>query len=189
VVLGRYPLHERMVVVLGLAKGFGASGAVIVCPNSEWADRIFSFGGGLVFSGPMQPAQLGAGIAAAKILLSDELPTLQSEVRARIELFDSLCRESGIAMPQVPVSPIRFIPVGEETGAIGLCQNLQELGCFTNLSMYPAVPRGRAGVRVVFTRHLALADVQYLARNVARELEAPRQSSPELIVSAPQVAA
>jgi 7-keto-8-aminopelargonate synthetase-like enzyme len=173
VVLGFHELHPRMVVVLGLAKGFGSAGAAVVCPNAELSNRIFSCGSSLVFSGPMQPAQLGAGIAAAKILLSDELPNMQAEVRSRITHFDRLCSDAGIYVPAAAGSPIRFVPVGDEQQTLDLCMKLQGDGHFTNISLFPAVPRGGGGIRVVLTRHLTLADIEQLVASLVKHC--PRQ--------------
>ena len=82
VVLGHRPLHERMAVALGLAKGFGSGGAALALPNAELATRVFSCGGPMIFSGPIQPAQLGAAIAAARIFLSSEIEVLQARLAA-----------------------------------------------------------------------------------------------------------
>jgi hypothetical protein len=50
--------------------------------NRTLLDRVLLGGRTLIFSGPIQPAQLGAGVASAKIHLSHELPVLQAGLQA-----------------------------------------------------------------------------------------------------------
>ncbi|HTU59895.1 MAG TPA: aminotransferase class I/II-fold pyridoxal phosphate-dependent enzyme, partial [Polyangiales bacterium] len=126
-------LHERMVVVLGLSKGFGAAGGAIVCNSPDVARQIFTLGRTLMFSGPLQPAQLGAAIASANILLSEEIQVLQQELLERITLFDGLAQKEGLPVHAPSVSPIRFIQVGREEHAMELGAQLQSAGFFTNL--------------------------------------------------------
>ena len=108
-VLGFRSLHPRMVVVLGLAKSFATAGGAVVLPNAELAETVLTCGRTLIFSGPVQPAQLGAGIASAKIHLSDELPLLQERLLARIDTFDQAAYREGIAggQPRALTDPFR----------------------------------------------------------------------------------
>ncbi|HEX6146265.1 MAG TPA: aminotransferase class I/II-fold pyridoxal phosphate-dependent enzyme, partial [Acidimicrobiia bacterium] len=61
--LARAGWHERLVVVAGLSKSFGATGGVIVVPDAELAERIELVGPPLTFGGPIPPASLGAAVA------------------------------------------------------------------------------------------------------------------------------
>ena len=124
----------------------------------------------MIFSGPMQPAQLGAGIASARIFLSPELPMLQEEVQARVALFDAEAMRKGLNIRVRGSSPIRFIETGPEESAIALASQLQRNGYFVNAAVCPAVPRGRAGVRVMLTRQQTLDDVRGLVREIANRL-------------------
>jgi 7-keto-8-aminopelargonate synthetase-like enzyme len=165
-VLGRRALHPRMVVVLGLSKSFAAAGGAIVCPDPELAERVLTCGRTLIFSGPIQPAQLGAGIASAKIHLSDELPLLQERLHARIDTFNRAAEQAGLLRGRTERSPIRFVPIGREADAIELAAALLERGHFVNVAYFPAVPRRRAGLRVVLNAHQELDDVQNLVDDI-----------------------
>jgi len=145
-----------------------AAGAAIVVPTPELAQRLFTCGSTMIFSGPLQPAQLGAGIAAARILLSDELPQLQRSLLERIELFDGIAAGEGLAVKPCPPSPIRFVEVGREETAMELCCALRTAGYFVNVAVFPAVPRRRAGVRLMLNRHQTLEDVRGLALELSR---------------------
>jgi 7-keto-8-aminopelargonate synthetase-like enzyme len=170
-VLGRHGDHERAVVVLSMAKGMGAAGAVIVTPTQDLKEAIFSCGSTMIFSGPMQPALLGAALASAEILASPEIDGLQSEVMERIHLFDGLARREGLRVSGSHDTPIRFVELGSEETAMALAADLQSVGYFVNVSVFPAVARGHAGVRLVFTRHLRREDVVGLVDELSRAIE------------------
>jgi 7-keto-8-aminopelargonate synthetase-like enzyme len=180
IVLGRGGLHPRMVVTLGLSKGFAAAGAAIVVPSQELSQRLFTCGSTLIFSGPLQPAQLGAGIAAARILLSSELPALQRDLLERIELFDALSAAERLAVKPCPPSPIRFVEVGREESAVALCAALRAAGYFVNVAVFPAVPRRRAGVRLMLNRHQTLEDVRDLVHELARHTTRKEERRPSV---------
>jgi 7-keto-8-aminopelargonate synthetase-like enzyme len=167
-VLGRRHIHPRMVVVLGLAKGFAAAGGALVLPDATLAERVLVGGRTLIFSGPVQPAQLGAGIASARILLSDELPRLQALLLERVELFERAARLEDLELAPAQPSPIRFVPVGDESRTIELAAALLARGHYVNVAYYPAVPRGRAGLRVVLNLHQRPEDILALVRDIAR---------------------
>jgi 7-keto-8-aminopelargonate synthetase-like enzyme len=165
-VLGRRSIHPRMVVVLGLSKSFAAAGGAIVCTDPELADRFLTCGRTLIFSGPIQPAQLGAGIASARIHLSDELPLLQERLHARIDAFDRAAEQAGLLAGGAERSPIRFVPVGGEAETIELAAALLERGHFVNVAYFPAVPRRRAGMRIVLNAHQQLQDIASLVQDI-----------------------
>jgi 7-keto-8-aminopelargonate synthetase-like enzyme len=171
VVLGERHLHERMLVALSLSKSFGAGGAALVVPDAQLARRIFGCGGPLIFSGPLQPAQLGAAIASARIHLSPELLTLQEHLRARVELFDDLTKALGIECAVRSRAPIRFVEVGPSERAAALARQLLEAGFFVNASAFPAVARGQAGIRLMLNVNQTLDDLRHLARELAHCLD------------------
>lgn len=166
VVLGKKGIHARMVVTLGWAKAGASAGAALVFPNKELAQTVASCGSTMIFSGPMQPAQLGASIASARLFLSPELTTLQQDVEARIALFDGEAAREGLNLRAHGTSPIRFVETGTEEGAIALASQLQRSGYFVNAAVCPAVPRGKAGIRMMLTRQQSFDDVRGLVREI-----------------------
>jgi 7-keto-8-aminopelargonate synthetase-like enzyme len=177
VVLGEREPHERVIVTLGLSKSFATGGAAVAVPDAELGRRILSCGGPLIFSGPLPPAQLGAGIASAKIHLSPELPALQQRLRVRIELFDALASALGIDCAAMTRTPIRFLELGSEERAALVARTLLEAGFFVNVSAFPAVPRGHAGIRLMLNANQTLDDVRRLVHELAYCLE---ENGPEL---------
>src|SRR5690606_13606823 len=90
--LGELP--DRVLVFGTLSKTFGASGAVLVCPDKEIHRRIKTFGGPLTFSAQFEPAALRAAIASANIHLTPEIYELQKELKERIQYFNNLMSET-----------------------------------------------------------------------------------------------
>jgi 7-keto-8-aminopelargonate synthetase-like enzyme len=175
-VLGQRRIHPRMIVLFGLAKSFAAAGGAIVLPERALAERIVTEGRTLIFSGPLQPAQLGAGVASAKLHLSAELPALQAAVLARIEAFHRAIGREEISVSSSDCSPIRFIPVGDEHAAIDLGAALLGRGYYVNVACFPAVPRRRAGLRVMLNAHHTVSDIEGLVADLAQCLR-PRRAS------------
>jgi 7-keto-8-aminopelargonate synthetase-like enzyme len=169
-VLGRRRIHPRMAVVFGLSKSFAAAGGAIVLPSAELADQVLTCGRTLIFSGPLQPAQLGAGIASARIHLSDELPLLQQQLQARIEQFDRAAARENVRVVCSGASPIRFVPVGDERAAVDVAAALLAKGYYVNVACYPAVPRRRAGVRLMLNRHQTSGDIQNLVNQLSERV-------------------
>ena len=163
-VLGFGPLRSRMIVALGLSKAFAAAGAAFVFSDEEQRRLVRSCGSTLIFSGPLQPGQIGAGIASARLHLSGELEQRQSLLSERIELFNELSLDSGLHLRDASESPVRFIEIGDEERALDRASALLDAGFFTNLSVFPAVPRRRAGIRVMLTTHHSAEDVRDLVQ-------------------------
>ena len=93
-VLGDGPLPQRTVMVASLAKAFSAGGAVMVFPDAETARLVRTCGSTMIFSGPLQPALLGAGIASARVHLSSEIAERQATLMGRIRLFNDAGRRA-----------------------------------------------------------------------------------------------
>jgi 7-keto-8-aminopelargonate synthetase-like enzyme len=169
-ILDRELIHPRMVVALSLAKAFSASGAVLVFPNAEWAHLVRTCGSTMIFSGPLQPALLGAAIASAKIHLSDEIDERQQALVERIDLFNSLCASRGIGLGTTARTPIRFVKVGSEEQTYLAAAELMKQGYFANTATFPAVPWRHAGLRIALTVHQRLEDIRGLVDRLAHML-------------------
>jgi 7-keto-8-aminopelargonate synthetase-like enzyme len=173
-----------MVVIVGLSKSFASAGGAIVVPDRQLAERIATEGRTLIFSGPLQPAQLGAGVASARLHLSAELPTLQAQLVSRIEAFDLAAQSERVPVSCSDRSAIRFVPVGDEHAAIELTAALLGRGYFTNVACYPAVPRRRAGIRLMLNNHQSHEDIRALVAEIAERLR-PSKPAPRNTPSSP----
>lgn len=161
-VLSDGKIHDRMIVAVSMCKSFAAFGGIIIFPDQEWAERVRLFGQTLLFSAPISPPILGAAIASAKIHLSDELETLQQELMDRIRYFREKCREVNIPVNTQHETPIQFIEIGDNSTVYDLIRELMEKGVYVTAAVYPSMPRKHGGLRISMTRHMTLADIDYL---------------------------
>jgi 7-keto-8-aminopelargonate synthetase-like enzyme len=169
-VLGDGAPPPRTVVVTSLAKGFAAGGAALVFPDPEMARVVRTCGTSLIFSGPLQPALLGAGIASARIHLSDELARRQRLLLERIDLFGKLTEARGVPLGSADRTPIRFVAVGDDDKTYRLAAELMDDGFYTNTAVFPAVSQGRGGLRIALTLHQTPDDIRALVDGIARRL-------------------
>lgn len=158
--LRRAGWHERLIMAFGLAKSFGTMGGVIATPDPELVELIEITGGPMIFGGPLPPATLGASIASADIHLSDELPGLQRELVDRIDFVNEFSRSIGLPLTATEPTPLWFVEIGPVISTITACSDMLEGGFFVNGAVFPAVPRGRGGIRFTVTRYLSLAEIE-----------------------------
>jgi 7-keto-8-aminopelargonate synthetase-like enzyme len=169
-VLGDDPIPPRTVVVVSLAKAFAASGAALIFADAEWARLVRTCGSTMIFSGPLQPALLGAGIASARIHLSSEIDRRQQQLRQRIQLFNTLAAGRAIPIASPAATPIRFVTTGENQATYRMAADLMKAGFYTNTAVFPAVSQGRGGLRIALTVHQTLEDIHDLIDAIARRL-------------------
>lgn len=168
--LGAGPLPDRAVMVASLAKAFAAGGAVLAFSDAETARLVRACGSTMIFSGPLQPALLGAAIASARIHLSDELAERQARLGERIHLFNTLAAQRGLPLGSRAPTPIRFVGVGEQEATYRLTSTLMKDGFYTNTAVFPAVPRLHGGLRIALTVHQTEDDIRALVDAIARRI-------------------
>jgi len=167
-VLGDGPIPPRTVVAVSLAKAYAAGGAVVIFPDSESARVVRTCGSTMIFSGPLQPALLGAGIASARIHLSKEIDERQGQLRERIQLFNRLVEARGLTLGSKAETPIRFVPIGSDEATYATASALMKEGFYCNTAVFPAVSQGRGGLRIGITVHQTLDDIRGLIDAIAR---------------------
>jgi 7-keto-8-aminopelargonate synthetase-like enzyme len=169
-VLGDGPLPPRTVMVASLAKAFAAGGAVMLFPDAETARLVRNCGSTMIFSGPLQPALLGAAIASARVHLSSEIGQRQRRLMDRIRLFNDLAAARGLPLGSAAATPIRFIRTGETALTYSIAAGLMGDGFFVNTAAFPAVSKGNGGLRIALTVHQTLDDIRDLVDAIARRL-------------------
>jgi 7-keto-8-aminopelargonate synthetase-like enzyme len=172
-VLGDGAAPPRTVMVASLAKAFAAGGAVIVTPEAETARLIRACGSTLIFSGPLQPALLGAAIASARVHLSPEIQDRQRKLVERILLFNGLAEARGLPLGSRAATPIRFVHTGDNDTTYRLARDLMRDGFYVNTAVFPAVSQGQGGLRVALTVHQTREDIRALVDAIARRLPGP----------------
>ena len=155
-------LPEHVLVFGTLSKTFGASGSVLVCSNKKLYNQIKNFGGPLTFSAQLEPSAVGAAIASAAIHLSDEIYSLQDELKQRIDYFNRLLSKTKLPLIATNDSPVFYIGTGLPATGYQLVKRLMDGGFFVNLGLFPAVPVKNTGVRITISTHNRFEDIKLL---------------------------
>lgn len=155
-------LSERILLFCTLSKTFGASGAILICPNEKFYHKIKNFGGPLTFSAQLEPAAVAAAIASANIHLSEEIYTLQNQLQDRIQYFNSLLDSTNLPLIDKNESPVFYIGTGMPDTGYNFVKRLMNEGFFINLGLFPAVPVKNTGARITVSLHNQLKDIKAL---------------------------
>lgn len=171
-VLDLMPHHPRLILAFSLAKSWGSGGSALAFPNEQMAARVLSVGSTFTFSGPLHPAELGASVAAADIVLSEEHSQRQGALLKQIELVANAARDAGLPLMATDATPLWFVKVGSFGRAADLGQRLMKRGFYLNIGGFPAVPNRLSGLR--FTNTLFHTDDQILSLIEALRTELPQ---------------
>ncbi|MCK1670735.1 aminotransferase class I/II-fold pyridoxal phosphate-dependent enzyme [Bradyrhizobium sp. 150] len=151
-------LGDRTVIVTSLAKGFGASGGMVMLGTADQEALFRRYSIPYAFSVPPNLAAVGAALGSCKIHRSAELGDRQGRLAQRIKVFDR-----HIATAQQGNSfPIRMIAIGSETKAIAIAKELLDAGFYTSVTFFPTVAQGKAGIRVCITADHEDNDIERL---------------------------
>lgn len=161
-VLSKVPLHPKLILSTSLAKGFGAGGGLLVLSDEEMKRKILTCGSSYTTSGPVQPPMLGAIVASAKIHLTDEIYTLQSELTRRIAYTKQLIQEYDLPLVHPSDSPIFYIGLGMPRVGYNMVRRLLTEGFFTNIGIFPGVPVSCSGLRLAITNGVREEDIKSL---------------------------
>lgn len=158
---------DRVVVALSMAKAFGSSGGILAVPSEELRDRIRRCGGPMIFSGPLPPAVLGAAVASAKLHLTAELATLQTELRERIDHARAIIQRCGLRTTTEDRTPIVMIQYDSSQVAVEIVAALRARGFYTCPSTFPAVPMNKPSIRFTISRHNSFTDIEAFIETLA----------------------
>ena len=140
-----------MVIAAGLAKSFGSFGAVLAFGDPSLVQRVKITGGALTFSGPIPPADLGAATASGAIHLSAEHAERQAELISFMEWGRDQILDRKLPVVSLETTPIWFVRIGTVGAACDMVERLMKDGYYLNVSAFPAVPLGHAGIRFTQT--------------------------------------
>jgi 7-keto-8-aminopelargonate synthetase-like enzyme len=188
-VLETIGLHPRTVIAASLAKGVGSGGAAIVFPSQELANRVLLSGSTLTFSGPIHPAELGAAVAAADIMVSDELVSRRARLQEQFALLRELVAQYRLPVVATDDTPIWFLQVGEFALALELAKRMMESGFYTNMAAFPAVQWGQAGIRFTNTVYHSDAQIEDLIDAFAHHYRSVVSREEELVIDLTEGAA
>ncbi len=151
--------RTRTIVAGSLNKSFAAAGGALTFPDEETRRRVFTVGGPMIFSGPVQPPMLGAILASARLHVSTDIVPRQEHLVHLIQLFNRLALERGLPLVSTSEAPIRTVGAGVPEIAYNLSGRLRVAGYFVDAATYPAVAAKRSGARITLTAHHRDEDV------------------------------
>jgi 7-keto-8-aminopelargonate synthetase-like enzyme/predicted N-acyltransferase len=167
VVLSQVELHKRMVLATSLNKAFAAGGGAFIFADEALCQKVRFCGGALIFSGPHQIPVIGAGIASAKIHLSDEIYQLQKTLKEKLHHCHQLLEHYRLPLLSNMDSPISFIGLGLNRVGFNMVKRLMDDGLFVNIGIFPAVPETCTGLRFTITNHHTFSNIEKLAERIA----------------------
>jgi 7-keto-8-aminopelargonate synthetase-like enzyme len=153
---------DRVVVAVSLSKAFGASGGALAFANEAQRELVRTCGGPLMFSGPMPPAALGAGLASAKLHLRAAFEAMQTELQDRVRYTRGAAGEAGLELATDDPTPVLVLHYDNIPAAQGVVRGLRERGFFGCISTFPAVPMNKPSVRLTVSRHNSYDDIREL---------------------------
>ena len=145
--------HARVVVALSLNKACAAAGGALALPAGALKSKIRRCGGPLLFSGPIQPPLLAAGVASAELHLSPELERLQREELGLIDYAHAALARTPVPLVTRARTPIFMVPFTSTEPVFEVVSALRRAGYYACPSVFPAVPVNRPGIRFTITRH------------------------------------
>ena len=168
--LSQIPLQPRMVMATSLSKGFASAGGAFIIPDQALYQRVKTWGGSFTYSGPQQPALVGASIASARIHLSDEIRQRQEGLAALVAYCNRQLAAYGLPVIMPSASPIFFVGLGLTRVGYNMVKRMMDDGLFVNLGIFPAVPETCTGIRFTLTLHHTFADIDRLVERLAYHL-------------------
>ena len=158
-------VSDRIEIQMGtLGKALGAAGGYI-CGSRALVDYLVNRARTFIFSTAPVPAAAAAATAGIRFVES-----AAGEERCRIlwqrvaDLSSALGFQPSTLNPQAPTIPSAILPLilGDEAKAMAAASALREQGIFIPAIRYPAVPRGRARLRLTVTAAHTPADLAQL---------------------------
>ena len=113
---------------------------------------------------------LGAAIESAKIHLSDEIYTMQDELKAKVAFFNATAKKLELPLVNETDSPIAFIGVGKPDVGYNMVRRMMNLGYFFNLSVFPSVSYNNTGLRIPINRLMTYEDIENLLTEISIQL-------------------
>ena len=134
----------------------------------EMHRKIDVYGGILSYTHPLSPANVGAAIGSAEILLSDKIHAYQNELKDLMEYLNSKLEELNLTNTSSNETPIYFIGTGSVKVTHNLIQRVLADGLYVNTATYPVVPNDKSGLRFTLTRHNTKEHIDQLVNSIGK---------------------
>ena len=170
-VLNQINMHDQMVVVTSLNKAFAASGGAVILPNNEWKRKIRTCGGPMIFSTPIQPPMLAAGIASANMHLDSDFDILQNELTNNINYLVNQLDKHNLPDISESDSPIFYLPTSYPKVSYNLTKRMMTEGFYLTPALFPAVSMRRAGIRYCVNAKNTTTQIKDLVQGLSYHYE------------------
>ncbi|MGK7397547.1 MAG: aminotransferase class I/II-fold pyridoxal phosphate-dependent enzyme [Candidatus Cyclobacteriaceae bacterium M3_2C_046] len=154
-------LHPQMILISTLGQSFGASGGIVVIPDSRIMEKMRSFTWPICFEAQLEPAALGAAIASAQIHLTDEIYQLQNELTNNIEHCNCLIQKTSLSIQNLQKSPFYLLKLEKAEQQSELIQHLLQQNFFINGSLSQHLD-DQPGICFTISRHNQPKDIEGL---------------------------
>ncbi len=168
-VLSQTDLHPKMILAVGMAKGFGVEGGVFIIPDFELSQKVRNCSGSLIFSGALSIPVLAACIASANIHLSPEITIRQRELMKRVRYCCKLLKKYNLPDISDENTPIFFIALGSISFGYNVVKRIIDAGFFVNIAAFPAVAKTCTGIRFTITLAHELKDIDLFVATLAEQ--------------------
>ena len=131
------------------SKSLASCGGFIAGP-ADVIDFLRVSSRAFLFTAAAVPAAIGAALAATKICRSAEGPELFARLLDNARYLHSGLTELGFRVVEHPgdiMTPVVPVIVGDDWKAVVFWKALYDAGVYTNVALYPSVPRGSALLR------------------------------------------
>lgn len=151
-----------------LSKAFASCGGYL-CGSKALIDNVkYNTPGAVLFSVGISPANTGAALAAANIMMRE--PERAERLRARSRLFLDCAKNHGLNTGPAEGTGVVPIILGNSIRCLQLSQRLAHAGINVHPIMYPAVPESESRLRFFITSNLTEAEVVYTVETLAKAL-------------------
>lgn len=161
-----FGLDGHVDIQLGtLSKALGSVGGYVAASKTI-VDYLVNFSRSFIFSTALSPADIGAALAALKVIQIDAeiLQRLQDNV---VYMAQKL-RELGIqATDRTPIFPII---IGSNEAALAVSQSLWDVGIIGTAIRPPTVPLGESRIRLTVTAAHTREQIDYVCRSLQQAM-------------------
>jgi 8-amino-7-oxononanoate synthase len=143
-----YGVEDSVDLRMGtFSKSLASCGGFIAGP-ADVIDFLRVQSRAFMFTAAAVPAAVGAALAAARIARSDEGRELLDQLLDNARYLEEGLRERGFdVVGSEMTTPIVPVVIGDDWQAVLFWKALFDAGVYTNVALYPAVPRGGALLR------------------------------------------
>lgn len=158
-----YEMSNSIDIKMGtLSKAIPAIGGYIACNNEKIITYLRHLSRGFIFSAALPPALIAAALETLKIL-DTEGKFLREKLFVNVQTFLSMLQDAGFDTGNTN-SPIIPIMLGADEVALKMTAYCQEHDLFVLPVISPAVPEGKARLRVNVTASHEISQIEEAAK-------------------------